>query len=341
MMKSVVLCCLALTLCAGAVADELSVQVQTTPLRQMAFSKILVGYGMAIPSPAHQRSLSLPHAGQITRFYVSAGKTVKRGAPLLALRTDPVAFARYRQARTAVQFARGELRRVRQLAAGHLATQSRLAAARKALTDAEAALSAQRRLGAGRGTETLKAPFDAVITRLAIHAGERLPAGANVLRLSPVGALSFRLGVEPADSAQVHIGMTVRILPVFGGGPPVRATIRDIHGVVNPKTRLVDVMARVDGKIPRRLLPGMMVRGDILLATRKRWGVPRSAVLHDSRGAYLYQVSQGRAKRVAVTTGWVNGRFIGVSGDLDPHLPVVIVGNYELHDGMTVRETAP
>ncbi|HCA27986.1 MAG TPA: efflux transporter periplasmic adaptor subunit, partial [Betaproteobacteria bacterium] len=326
MMKSVFLCCLALTLCTGAAADQPSVQVQTTPLRQMSFSKTLASYGMAIPSPIRQRSLSLPHAGQIARLYVSAGQTVKRGAPLLELHTDPVAFAHYRQARAAVQFARGELKRVQQLTAGHLATQSRLAAARKALTDAEAALAAQRRLGAGRGTETLKAPFDAVVTRLAAHAGERLPAGTNVLRLSPVGALSFQLGVEPADSAQVGIGMTVRIIPVFGSGPPVRATIRDIHGVVNPKTRLVDVIARVDGKTPRRLLPGMMVRGDIRLATRKHWGVPRSAVLRDSRGAYLYQVAQGRAKRVAVATGWIDGRFISVSGGLDPRLPVVVVG---------------
>jgi len=63
-------------------------------------------------------------------------------------------------------------------------------------------------------------------------------------------------------------------------------------------------------------------------------------VLKDGRGDYLYQVSDGHAKRVAVTVGVESGGIVAVSGNLDGHLKVVVLGNYELKDGMVVREQA-
>jgi len=35
-----------------------------------------------------------------------------------------------------------------------------------------------------------------------------------------------------------------------------------------------------------------------------------------------------------------HGASYGVDGKLDPQLPVVVLGNYELQDGMPVREGA-
>ena len=40
-------------------------------------------------------------------------------------------------------------------------------------------------------------------------------------------------------------------------------------------------------------------------------------------------------------TGPENGEMVGVSGNLNPALKVVVLGNYELSDGMAVREAAP
>jgi membrane fusion protein (multidrug efflux system) len=69
--------------------------------------------------------------------------------------------------------------------------------------------------------------------------------------------------------------------------------------------------------------------------------VPRSAVLHDGNGDYLFQVSEGVARRVAVTVESDGDRLLGISGaGLDPALKVVVQGNYELSDGMAVREAA-
>jgi hypothetical protein len=63
-------------------------------------------------------------------------------------------------------------------------------------------------------------------------------------------------------------------------------------------------------------------------------------VLTDARGAYVFQVAAGKARRVDVTPGTESAGLVAISGALDPALPVVVLGNYELQDGMPVREGA-
>jgi hypothetical protein len=68
--------------------------------------------------------------------------------------------------------------------------------------------------------------------------------------------------------------------------------------------------------------------------------VPRQAVLTDAQGAYIFQVVQGVAHRVNVTKGHESQGVVAISGTMDTKLPVVVLGNYVLQDGMKVREGA-
>jgi membrane fusion protein (multidrug efflux system) len=85
------------------------------------------------------------------------------------------------------------------------------------------------------------------------------------------------------------------------------------------------------------LVPGMHVRARVEVGRRAGWAVPRSAVLTDSAGAYVFQLSAGAARRVDVSQGVESQGTISVSGPLDPRLPIVVLGNYELRNGMPVR----
>ncbi len=67
---------------------------------------------------------------------------------------------------------------------------------------------------------------------------------------------------------------------------------------------------------------------------------PRDAVLHDDAGSHIFQVSDGRAKRIAVKTGLETSKVTEISGPLDSSLPVVTRGNYELVDGMEVHSAS-
>jgi membrane fusion protein (multidrug efflux system) len=317
-----------------------SVLIKVEPLRKLSVAETLTTYGSVTPSTGAVINISFPRAGQVARLFIVAGQRVRRGQALLDFATDPNAAALYHQTETTEIFARGELKRVEDLAVHQLATQSQLAAARKALQDAQANLAAQKNIGAGMATQRVNASFKGVVSQLAMQQGDRVPSGIPILQLSKAGKLRATLGVEPEDIVRLRVGMPVQIASVFGNQPAVASLLLQIHGVINPLTRLVDVDVELQDTTSG-LLPGMQVRGVIALDSRESWVVPRSAVLRDEQGSFLFQARNGHAVRVPVTAGLESANSVAVSGALESSLKVIVSGNYELQDGMLLRENNP
>lgn len=312
--------------------------VKTEPLRRQALPLQLVAYGEV--APGQLEGVSFPRAGQVARLLVVQGQRIKRGAALATLASDPTARMNYTQAANARDFAQGELARVQELYALQLATQSQVDGARRALHDAEANLAAQRGLGGDLGSATVLAPFDGVVVALAVAEGDRVQPGASLMQLGKLDVLRVQLGLEPDDSRLVRPGMAVMLAPVDDPGQAVSASIAQIQGLIDPKTRLVSALVTLPARAGNPLVPGMRVRASVQIGKREAWAMPRNAVLSDEQGDYVFQVADGRARRVPVRRELESGELVGVSGALDAQLPLVVLGNYELQDGMRVREGA-
>ncbi len=317
---------------------EPSVLVRTEAIKKMPLPGILKAYGAINMDTRHSMNISFAHAGAVSRLMVTAGQAIKRGALLLEFSTDPAESFAYGQAATAVDYARESLARTEALAKQRLATQAQLAASRKALVDAEANLDILRRQGKGAGTEHAVAPFDGIVTRLDVKPGDRVPSGASLLQLARTASLMADLGVEPEEIARVCVGMTVHIRPVFDRKKKAVGKVMAVNGIINPQTRLVDVQVRIAEDQTDHLIPGMQILGEIILGSREYLVVPRSAVLRDDKGAHIFQIDQGRAGRVDVTTDEETDDVVAIGGDFNPDLKVVVQGNYELRDKMAVRE---
>jgi membrane fusion protein (multidrug efflux system) len=314
-------------------ADMPVVQVQTVAMKQQQMTDTVSGYGSVSPDTRSLETISLPRPGQIVRLLVSPGQTVKKGSALLQFGTGADAAMNYQQARQAVDFATSEATRIRQLVAQQLATQSQLAAANKALADAKAGLHAQESIGAGHALEQVTAPFNGIVMSVQAAQGDRLAAGTPLLQLARAGGQRVLLGVEPDDARRVRPGMAVSVAPVFSSESRVSGRVAQVFGMINPQTQLVDVLVKVsDGG----LMPGTRVHAEIEVSRQTAWVVPRSAVLQDAKGAYLFQVAQGKAHRINVTTGLERNGLIAVQGPFDTAQTVVSLGNYELADGMAV-----
>ena len=319
---------------AARAAETPVARVETAPLQRLALADTVSGYGVVSPQARSVTTVSLPRPGRIVTLFAAAGQVVKKGEPLLEFATGADAARGYRQARDAVRFARGEKARIEQLLAQQLATRSQLAAAEKAVTDAEAALQAQERIGAGRALERVGAPFDGVVVNLAAAQGDRVAAGAPVLKLARAGGQRLVAGIEPGDVRRVRPGMAVKITPVFEAARAASGKVAQVYGMLNPQTQFVDVLVTIDGD---GLLPGTRARADIELERREAWAVPRAAVLRDAQGAFVFQIHDGKARRIAVRTGLERDGMVAIDGPFDPRAPVVSLGNYELQDGMRVR----
>ncbi|QGZ56111.1 efflux RND transporter periplasmic adaptor subunit [Paraburkholderia acidiphila] len=321
-----------------------SAAVQVVHVMREPVSQTVVAYGSVAAAASNATTLSLSYLARVTRVLVQPGQTVARGAPLFVVQADPNAVIAYNQAQSAATLARGELSRTGSLFRDGLATQSQLAAAQKALDDAQQALAAQSATGIAPGSKTVTAPVAGVVTQLAAVPGDQIQAGTALAQLvaanGPAGnAANVALGVEPADALKLRVGARVVLRPLSAslGSQRAQGRVVLVGAAIDAQSQLVNVGANVP-LAGTAFLPGTRVRADIDTQTGTWWNVPRAAVLQDARGSYLYQVApDNKAHRVDVTVKVEHGDTYGVDGALDASRPLVVVGNYELEDGMAVR----
>lgn len=329
-------------------ADEpVIATVDAVTVRRAPISQQVRAYGIVAASSSSVTSINLPYAARIRKVLVLPGQTVARGAALVVVQADPAAVLAASQATSALTLAHGELERTRSLFAAGLATQSQLAAAQKALNDAQQGLAAQHQMGVRGGDVTIAAPFAGVVSQLTALPGDQIQAGATIAQLAAVANSSSRqanvtLGVDPSAAASIHAGDAVVLhglsTALEHANPAGRVVVAG--AAIDLQSQLVNVGANVPLG-GTAFIPGTHVSADIATQTGTWWVVPRTAVLSDTKGAYVFQVTpKHTAQRVDVVVRVESGNRYGVDGPLDAAEPLVVTGNYELQNGMAVRMAA-
>lgn len=323
----------------GAVwADEApSVLVQTTLPRRGSLPDTLTAYGTATAAIDGSMTLSIGREGRVRDFGVTPGEAVHAGDRLMDFAPSAQAISTFQQAVSALALARRTQAHTRELLGQQLATRDQMAQADKALSDAEAMLEALDHEGGGRKIVTIKAPFDGIVSAIPVAPGDQTAPGTPLITLMRADGLVVTVGVEPADRLRLHKGNRVRLDPLSGAGSPIDGKVIRIDGALDIKTRLVDA----DISAPPGAIPGEAFRAVITVGTFDGWLAARAAVLIDEKGAYLFQLADDKAVRVAVTLLGSDETTAVVTGPLDPSRPLVILGNYQLTDGMRVRQGKP
>ncbi len=318
-----------------------SALVQVSPVRLVPMKETVVAYGTVEFSPEHSQVVDLEAERVVMRVYVAAGQAVRKGERLVAVRATPNTQLELERARIDVVFAKKDVERLKDLRSRQLATNAEVQAAEAQLARADAILaSVLKRLG-GPAELTLSASIDGVVEAVNVRQGDIVAPHTPLVRLAKGDRLRVRLGVEPEDIPRVHIGQSAEVTPVQGGAPVMAKTVQ-VYRQVDPKTRLAEVVVSLPAA--PGLLPGAVVRGDIILHARPAvLAVPRSAVLSQGTRPYVFVVDKGRAWRRWITVGEEDGRYTEIVRGLSPKDVVVTIGNYELKDGMPVRveERAP
>ncbi len=317
-----------------------SVAVVLQPIEKKMLTETVEAYGTISSDSSGVININVPRQAIIGSIDVLPGQSVKKGQLLIELGSDPEASVVYTQASTALNTARSEFTRTKQLVDEQLATDSQLAAAQKALSDAEAIYKAQQQMGGGLSSQKITAPFDGTITTLSIARGDRVAPGTAMLQISASHALRAELGIEPKECSRIKPGMKVIAAPVFDKDAKVEGSITQVQSMINPTSQLVMAFASVSND-EGVLIQGGAVRATIIIDTKEAYAVPREAVLLDDKGEYIFQVKDGKAQRANVKDGLEFEGYVGIEGDFDPNLPVVASGNYELQDGVAVREDKP
>ncbi len=321
-----------------AFADETpSVLVQTTTISKGSLPRIVNAYGAVEADPSARTSVTSPLAAVVGKVFVRPGQEVAKGGALVELTPNPQTSSSYTQAVTAAQNAETLLAHTQELYNAYLATKQDLANAKRTETDAKAALAAMKAQGA-EGPSTVAAPFPAVVTTLSTSIGATVDVGTPLLDLAPPNSLVLRVGVVPGDAKNIKPGDSATIAPVgesntFTGSVILRGSM------VDTATGLVPVEISVS---PDSIFPGQTARAAIETGSIVGYVVPHEAVLVDNKGSpYIVQTVAMKAKIVPVQVLGMHGDKNVIEGKVDLNAPLVLAGNYQLQDGMKVRQIDP
>jgi membrane fusion protein (multidrug efflux system) len=185
---------------------------------------------------------------------------------------------------------------------------------------------------------TVRAAFDGTITERNIHPGAYVgPSGKGsdkpLLKLKQENLLRLTVAVPEIYTSSLHLGDDVNFSVKSYPDEFFKAKISRMAGNVDTKIRSELIEMDVINK-EKKLLSGMYAQ--VKLSTKrdaKTFLVPSSSVVFSSEGIFVIRVENGKAKRIIVDKGNVNGANIEVFGNLKNGDVLVTEASENIRDG--------
>jgi HlyD family secretion protein len=255
------------------------------------------------------------------------------------------------------QLATRELDRQRRLLANGVTSQQDVDLAETQHTTATASCAAARALtGQGVAAVTLaevmlrktvlRAPFDAVVSKVSTHLGEWItpsPAGLpmpTAVELIDPASIYIVAPLDEVDSGKVRAGLPARITLDAYPGRSYAGGVTRVGTYVSEaqqQNRTFDVDVQLDDrKFAQTLLPGTSADVEIVLQVREQvLRIPTAAIL---QGGRVLMVRDGVLVGVPITTGLTNWQFSEVTQGLRAGEAVVTsLDRAEVREGARVR----
>lgn len=330
---------------AGKAAEQLGqtegpvARVVVVPIRMGRIEERLTVYGTVVPAPGAVQVFSVPYESRVEQLAVSAGQRISKGDLLLDLVPSAEAQLQLDHVRNTYELARRSLEAVQRRFDLRLATNDQLLQATQAFQQAQLTLQSLERRGVGERKE-IRADVNGLVAKVRVEEGAIVPAGSSLVEVIAQNRLEALIGIESEDIGRVQTGQEVSLSRLTGAPRVVgRGWIRKISRSVNPSTRLVDVFVTLGPEAS--LLLGEPVLSQLTVASSQGLIVRRSAVLPIESQYILFLVRNQVAERHVVSIGVENEREVEVIGSgLRSGDAAVVLGNYELRDGMAVRPEA-
>lgn len=321
-------------------ANKTVALVRTELVKKGTITEEITVYGITIPAPGAVQSVSVPFESQVNNVMVTDGQEVSKGDALLEIGPSPDSKLQLEQAKNTYEASKLSLQHVERLFSLKLATNDQVTQAKQTFQQAELNLESLIKRGIN-GIKKINSDIPGLIQKVQAQEGEIVPAGGTLVQIVVQNRFEARLGIEPEDIAHVKVDQEVLLSPVnVDFKTQVKGKIRKISGSVNPDTHLVDVFVTFPNLSEKsnNILLGEFILGKISIASSSGFIVSRSAVLPEDARYKLFTVRNGIAVKLYVQIGLEDENNIEIRGtDLKAGDLVVVLGNYELKDGMTVK----
>jgi membrane fusion protein (multidrug efflux system) len=264
--------------------------------------------------------------GYVERVNIENGSEVRRGQVLVQV--DAATHrARLAQTRVELDAAARELTRATRLGDALPRAQLDAAESRHA-----AALAAERTAALMVSRASIKAPFDGVVSGIAVEVGEVAPPGAPVLRLVNLDSVKVSISVSDRDVVALREGMEAAVTTEARAGVHTGSIVH-IDPAANLRTRAFTVEVSVDNP-DRSLMPGMIANVRIAEAVASgQVVVPQDWIVTRRDGNGVFLSDHGIAQWRPVQLGSVVGDQVVIAAGVAEGDRVVVAGHRELVDG--------
>jgi cobalt-zinc-cadmium efflux system membrane fusion protein len=275
----------------AAQADKLG--LRTANLQAAADTGRVTVQGQITLPPQLLRVVSAPAAGLIEQVHVAKGDAVAAKRPLVSLHAPQlVEWQReHRQAVLQEQLARQTAQRDQSLQLEGIVSSARSQASHNQWLIAQAAVKERAQLlqmagtkpdasGGLSGRVALSAPSKGTVVEMLVEPGQRVEAGAPLLKFASAGALWIDLKATPEVARRLQVGDEVR---VSGCAMPARLS------AINPQLDSSNQTLSLRAQWPQAndcAWPQQQVQAEVVLSQRDtpagqspRWLVPAAAVL--------------------------------------------------------------
>jgi len=318
--------------------QERAAPVRTAPAESAAFADEVRAVGLLVPRD--ELRLSFKVGGVIEEVAVDVGDRVTAGQVLAVLKRTEVAAA-VAQAAEAVEKARRDLERARQLRADEVATQEQVEDLTTAYNVARSNLSAAE---FNARFARIEAPADGVVLQRLARASELVQGGQPVLVMGATDqGWIVRAALADRDAVRVNVGDTAQV--AFDAFPArsFDGRVTRVGSSADPYTGTFEVEIEV-APGGARFARGLVAKVGIALQgatpATARTMVPITAIV-EANGPigtmYVLDATDGVARRRDVTLGPIVGERVTVLGGLAPGEQVITDGAAWLTDGRPVR----
>ncbi|MGE5452567.1 MAG: efflux RND transporter periplasmic adaptor subunit [Acidobacteriota bacterium] len=281
-------------------AQVQSLGIRATPIQPSGDAGRVMLQGQVTLPPALMRVISVPVASLVEQVHVSKGDAVKPGQALVSLNAPQIVEwqREYQQALLQLKLAQQTAQRDEALLAEGIIAGSRAQASQAQLQIAQATVRERGQLlqmagvkphGGLSGRVTLSAPARGTVVDMMAQPGQRLDAGAPVLKFAGEGALAIDLQASADVARRLRKGDVVRI-----SGCAMPAKLVSINTELDPGSQTLALRAQWP-QANDCALPQQRVQAEVALSTGSTdqaasWLVPATAVLrHDGQDIVFVQ----------------------------------------------------
>ena len=261
--------------------------------------------GKVMSMPNFRASVSTDIAGKIERIFIREGSYVKKGTPLMSLRSMDVIELQnqYFEAKAQMDFLALEYKRQEELNRNNIGAlvdfQTTDARYKASSSKVNALMAKLRLLGFSKEfinstevatTVTINAPIDGYVFKLPVQVGMLANTDVVMAEIVDNKELMADVFVYDKDLDNISEGQDVEIDFVTHSYPSIIGTIAHISRAIDPQTKAVTVHVKFSAPAGKMILPEMSVRCVVVKRESliPQLTVPHSAILTEEDHSFIY-----------------------------------------------------